>query len=1161
MRSQLADNPSVADFLTQVRRNLLDAQKHQDFPFEQLVEELNPERALSYHPLFQAMFVFQHASMEFPEISGLGFELNEGEHTTSKFDLTLSAVKTEDSIICKFVYNTDIFEENTIVRMSEHFKILLEGIARQPETRISELPLLTPTERQQILIDWNTTQADYPKQKCIHQLFEEQVEKTPGAVAVVFEEQSLTYAALNIKANQLARYLRSKGVGPDVLVGLCVERSLKMVIGLLGILKAGGAYVPIDPGYPQERIIYLVEDSMAPIILTQALQLDYLRSSKITNICLDKDWPEISKQSSMNLFVDMDSRHLAYVIYTSGSTGKPKGVMIQQGSVINLNKGLLSAIFHNEEKRQLRVALNAPIVFDSSVKQLISLLNGHTLCLIPEEIRLDGMAFLNYLKLKQIDVLDCTPAQLKDLVSISLLAHVELYPKIVLVGGESIEYSLWRNLSKMPKTRFLNVYGPTECTVDSTLCEIRDLYPQPLIGRPLINTAIYLLAGDGSLVPVGIAGEIHISGVGLARGYLNRPDLTAEKFVPNPFGEPGSRLYKTGDLARYREDGNIEYLGRIDHQVKIRGFRIELGEIEALLLQHPAIKASVVLAREDVAGEKKLVAYVVKSNHELKTEALLVYLKENLPGYMVPSDFVLLEAIPVNFNGKIDVKALPMPGIRTGIKDQYVAPQTPTETMIADIWAKLLRIERVGIHDDFFYLGGHSLLVTQFLFLVHKRLNINLTVKGFFEAPTIAVQAKIIDTGGTSAVNDVVSIDLEAEAILDPAIIPLKPYEKSSANTHRLFLTGATGFLGVFLLCELLRQSRADIYCLIRAENEGEAIKKLQYQLSRYELSGQIDYKRVIPVCGDLSKPRLGLSEIQFEKLAMDIDAIYHNGAQVNFVQSYHTLKSANVLGTQEVLRLACAGWTKPVHYVSTVSVFGDKYSPKHSGFNENDSPDAKANFNGGYAQSKWVAEKLVKIAGERGVPVCIYRPGRISGDSQSGAWNHDDFVCRAIKGCIQLGLAPEEIIRMDMASVDYVSQAIVSLSFHPEYYGRVFHLNSSKPLYSKDLLDWLISSGFPIDRVPYDLWRSQLSETATSMQDFALSSLVAVFPEKVPSEKPTDRDSMKRYDCRETLQELAKFGIECRQIDKAVLNRYLAYFKRSGFLDAPAIIAAKINQ
>jgi myxalamid-type nonribosomal peptide synthetase MxaA len=1160
MRSQLTGNPRAADFLTQIRRSLLDAQKHQDLPFEQLVEELNPERTLSYHPVFQAMFVFQNASMGLPEIPGLRFELIDGEHTASKFDLTLSAIKTQDGIACRFGYNTDIFETNTVARMAGHFETLLEGIAGQPEARISELPWLTAAERRQVVFGWNMTEADYPKGRCIPALFEAQAKKTPDAVALVFEEQALTYAELNARANRLARYLRAKGVGPEMLVALCVKRSLAMVIGLLGIWKAGGAYVPIDPGYPQERIMRLVEDSGAPVILTQTAPLDYLQSSGIIPICMDKEWPDISKQSAMNLAVALEGRNLAYVIYTSGSTGKPKGVMIRHDSVTNLNEGLRRAIYGDEPAPPLRFALNAPIVFDSSVKQLLALLNGHALCLIPEEVRLDSLAFINYLKSKQIDVLDCTPTQLKNLISASRLTHSKLYPKIVLVGGESIDPSLWRDLAGITDTRFLNVYGPTECTVDSTLCEIRDIHPQPLIGKPLMNTGILLLARDNSLVPVGVPGEIHIKGEGLARGYLNRPDLTAEKFVPDPFGEAGGRLYKTGDLARYREDGNLEYLGRLDNQVKIRGFRIEPGEIEAWLLRHPAVKASVVLARDDSAVGKILVAYVVKSNPALTTEELLVYLKKNLPAYMVPADFVYLEALPLNFNGKIDLKALPMPCTRAGGKDRYSAPQTSTEAMIAERWCELLGIESAGIHDDFFYLGGHSLLVTQFLFWVRQRFNVNLTVKSFFEAPTISAQARIIDAGGVIPVFDRVSVDLEAEASLDPAIVPLKPYEKKAAEARRVLLTGATGFLGVFLLGELLRQSRAKIYCLIRAENEGAAKRKLRKQLSLYELAGQIDDKRIVPVCGDLTKPRLGLSDRQYGRLAREIDAIYHNGAQVNFVQSYPSLKPANVLGTQEVLRLACAGQTKPVHYVSTVSVFGDRHSPDPDGFKENDLPDAKANFNGGYAQSKWVAERLVKIAGERGLPVCIYRPGRIAGDSRSGVWNHDDFVCRVIKGCIQMAMAPEETIRMDMASVDYVSRAIVSLSFLPESHGRVFHINAPQPLYSKDLLDWLSSSGFVMDRVPYDVWRIRLAETAEKMADFALSSLIPVLPHHAPSEKPENIGNTMRYDCRETLRKLAESGIEYRPVDQAMVNGYLAYFDRSRFLELPENNAAGTN-
>lgn len=613
LRLDLAENPPFEEVLQQARRVALEAYAHQDIPFERLVEALQPERHLSHSPLFQVMFVLQNAPLPDLELAGLSLTLLELESELSKFDLTLELTETASGLTGRWEYNRDLFERETIERLSGHLQTLLEGIVANPQQRVAELPLLRSRERHQLLVEWNDTQVDYPQDKCIHQLFEEQVEKTPDAIAVVFQEQQLTYRELNSKANQLARYLQTLGVKPEVLVGICVERSLEMVVGIFGILKAGGAYLPLDPTYPAERLAFMLEDARVPVLLTQSSLKEKLPKTTAQVVCLDIEAELLSQYHSENLSSGVMPANLAYVIYTSGSTGKPKGTLI-------IHQGLLNYLSWSIERYQVADGLGAPVYsplgFDATITSLfLPLLTGRRILLLPPshqaEIILTAIqCFQNWSLIK------LTPAHLEILNT--LLAEAELSGKtrFLILGGDGLfasSLSLWR--AGAPETRIINEYGPTETVVGCCVYEVDANTPREgtvPIGRPIANTQLYILDNFLQLVPIGVPGELHIGGAGLARGYLNRPELTAEKFISNPFSDrPNSRLYKTGDLARYLPDGNIEYLGRIDNQVKIRGFRIELGEIETTLAQHSDVQEAIAIVQEEQPGHKRLVAYLV----------------------------------------------------------------------------------------------------------------------------------------------------------------------------------------------------------------------------------------------------------------------------------------------------------------------------------------------------------------------------------------------------------------------------------------------------------------------------------------------------------------------------------------------------------------------
>jgi amino acid adenylation domain-containing protein/thioester reductase-like protein len=1147
VRSDLSGNPQFDELLVQVRNTVLDAQNHQDLPFEQLVEALHPERNLSYSPLFQVMFVLQNQTGQILKLPDLAIDAIDDENKVSKFDLTLHIREDTGALCASLEYNTNLFDPATIARLAQQYVMLLQGVADAPQSRLYQLPLLTLAERKQILFDWNTTQAAYPADSCLHQLFEMQAQKAPRADALAFAGLTLSYAGLNGKANQVAHYLRSIGVGPDVAVGLCVDRSPEMAVGMLGIIKAGGAYVPIDPQYPEQRIAYMLNDARIDVLLTRQALAEALPHNAKYKICLDSDWRTIGQWPDVNPALCNHPLDLAYIIYTSGTTGLPKGVMVSHRNAVHST----TARFDSYRVPVDAYLLLSSFAFDSSVAGLFwTLGQGGCLCLPTDDAAKDPAALADIIAKRRVSHLLALPSFYALLLKQERTKLQTL--KTAIVAGETCSTEVVkRHYAILPDVPLYNEYGPTEGSVwSSVYLADRDDLDRPLsIGGPIDNVRLYILDRSGNPVPVGVPGELYIGGEGTVRGYWRRPELTAEKFIPDPFRNDGGRLYKTGDLARYRPDGNIEFSGRIDDQVKIRGFRIELGEIEARLLEHPDVDEAVVLVRENLPGNKLLIAYVVGGD-QLTAETLQESLRASLPGYMLPGAVIFLARMPLTANGKIDRKALPAPDMANVVSRRYVEPETRTEKALAAIWCGILGIGRAGRYDDFFRLGGHSLLAAQLPVAVRKQFNIQLPLKSFFEMTTVAAQARLIDTGESEAAK----VDFEAEAELDPTIIPLPLVPINVAAAQTLFLTGATGFLGAFLLAELLQQTDAKIYCLVRAVDEQQALARLQRQIVHYELQDGIDWRRIVAVCGDLAEPRFGLSELRYKEIAEEAEVIYHNGALVNFIQPYHALKPANVLGTEAALRLACYRKAKALHYVSTLSVFNE-VSTNPKGHRECDEPMLCTALANGYAQSKWVAEKLLRLAAGRGFQVTVYRPATVAGDSRTGNWNTEDFLCRVIKACIQMGCAPAERVRMDMAPVDYISRSIVALSLQPDSAGAYFHLNHPSPPYSDELINSFNRLGYRLDRMPYQDWVKKVLEIAEAgkITDFALSPLLSLFSDQSRGDGTESlEENSVRYDCHETQSFLSKIGIECVLLDSELLTRYQAYFKRSGFISEP---------
>lgn len=754
LRTDLNGNPTFRELLSRVREVALGAYAHQDVPFEKLVEELQPNRDLSHSPLFQVMFAFQNASEFALELPGLSLNCQQIHSGTANFDLTLELEATATGIRGWFEYSIDLFSPTTIARMAGHFQNLLESIVANSSARLSDLPMLAETERQQLLFEWNNTGINYFQNECVHRLFEAQAAKTPDAVAVQFECQSFTYRELNNRANQLAHYLLSFGVKPDAIVGVYMDRSLDAIVGILGVLKAGSAYLPLDPHYSKERLNFMLEDAGVQVLLTQAQLAADLLVPNISAICLDADWQTIAQQNQSNPDSAVSPENLAYIIYTSGSTGKPKGVMVQHQSLANYTQA--ASVEYGIEAGD-RILQFASLSFDASAEEIYPCLTQGATLVLRGKSMLDSISsFLQKCREWQITVLDLPTAYWRELTARLSTEKAEFPPsvRLTIIGGEtalSTSLNQWKKCVS-EKVRLVNTYGPTETTIVATWCELSGNIPTAKslpIGRPIPNARTYVLDANLQPVPIGVPGELYIGGAGVSRGYLNRSDLNREKFIPDRFSsKQGDRLYKTGDLVRYLPDGNLEFLDRTDRQVKIRGFRIELGEIESALSQHPDVQEAVILAREEDSGGKRLIAYLVLNSavsidNSARIKNLRSFLQKKLPDYMVPASFMFLEAMPLTPNGKVDFKALPAPETNSSDAD-FIAPQTLEEQVLAEIWAEVLGLKQVGINDNFFELGGHSLLATQLIAKVRDRFQVELSLRCLFQSPTVASLAATI---------------------------------------------------------------------------------------------------------------------------------------------------------------------------------------------------------------------------------------------------------------------------------------------------------------------------------------------------------------------------------------------------------------------------------
>lgn len=994
------------------------------------------------------------------------------------------------------------------------------------------------------------TQTPYPQWKMAHELFEQQVERTPTAVAVRYEGRSLTYTELNAKANQLAWHLRAKGVGADQLVGLCVERGLEMMIGLFGILKAGGAYVPLDPSYPPKRLQYMLMDSAPKVLLTQARLKERLPRTNCEVITLDEQWQDIARQPCSGpdaIALGLRSHHLAYVIYTSGSTGQPKGVMVEHSGLSNYLRWALHAYSTDRDEA---VPVSSPLAFDATVTSLyIPLLSGRSIVLIPSGQELELLERL-LLQSTLWSLVKITPAHLRllgeRLKPLSPPCTVDTF----VIGGEALPPStveLWRSI--WPKTRLINEYGPTETVVGCCVYDIPEGWQSAgtvPIGRPISNMCLYILDSQRQPVAVGATGEIYIGGAGVARGYLNRSDLTAERFIKDPFSEdPQARLYRTGDLGRWREDKNMEYLGRNDSQVKINGFRIELGEIETQLLLHPQVKEAIVLAREDVSGQKRLLGYVTPradsaATEVLNAEVLRRHLQVALPEYLMPQALIVLECLPLTENGKVDRQALPVPDVDHRTSQHYEDPRGKTEEMLAQIWRQVLKAERVGRQDSFFELGGHSLLALDLLDQIERSLGIALRVTDIYRNPALRELATRLDTGAPADE----WVTLSAEATLDDDI--RAGIRQPCAPAKAALLTGATGFVGRFLLAHLLERTEITVHCLVRASSQPQAMTRLKGTLREWGLWRDEFEGRVTAIPGILGVPRLGLGADTYRTLSEQVDVIYHCATSMNHLETYAMAKRTNVDAVSDLLRLATDARPKVLNYISTLSVFGADGADGGRTVSEASPIDYERHLKSqGYDASKWVAEKVVMTAGERGIPCNIFRLGLVWADAQQGRYDEQQREYKIIQSCVLSGYGIKDYRpEMPPIPVDYVARAVVSLANRNVAGGGVFHICGSGRSLESLFERCNEVGGLSLEQKPWFDWITQikrLHEQGLSLPAAPFVEFAFPMDERSFSEHEGRKEQRRTsFDCERTQRELDLAGIVTPVLDDDSLRALL---------------------
>jgi amino acid adenylation domain-containing protein/thioester reductase-like protein len=1019
----------------------------------------------------------------------------------------------------------------------------------------------------------------------VQDVFGEQASRRPHSAAVVSAGTQLTYRQLDQSANQLAHHLQGMDVGPERVVGVCLERGIEAIRCLLAILKAGGAYLPLDPSLPAARLTQMCAEARPVVILVRRADAKAFCETGVRLLLIDEWAPEPADQPVMAPRVSLQAENIAYAIYTSGSTGQPKAVAVSHGSLAGVSQVLSREYQISPADRVLQLA---SLGFDTSVEQiLVTLICGATL-MLPAAGTVAPTDLLRYLAQEQVTVMDLTPAYWHQMLAITEPEDERLRSvRLMITGGDRANPADCRAALRAARgARLLNAYGLTETTITSTLFDVgaEPVTSKPLasvpVGQPLRHVQVLVLDQNLNRVPAGRPGEIYIGGCGVARGYLGRPELTAELFLPNRHSIlPGSRMYRTGDLGRWREDHRLEVIGRVDDQVKIRGFRVEPAEIENALTSHPDITEAAVIAHEFGPGNRQLAAYyrprrtggqggsAAESRDLLSDASLRSFLSARVPSFMVPAVFIAIDQMPLTRGGKVDRRALPPPA--TAASGSLDGGYTPIQAGMSHLWSRMLNTGRVSLDDDFFALGGNSLLAAEMLARVRvmfgiganyvrpltRRLLRDATLRGFSDATHEARAGRLTADGADPRV------DFTREAQLaDPVRRPAGP-APDLKRPREILLTGSTGFFGIHLLRELLTATTAQVHCLVRARDAAHALRRIAHAAEHYELDG-LAMDRVVPVAGDLAEPNLGLSPGAFDELARTVDVIHHAGAVVNFIYPYEDLRAANVTGTRELIRLAGLYRGIPIHYVSTTTVLAGFGAMGVREVSE-DTPLAYADhLCMGYIETKFVAEELLRNAGRAGLPVAIYRPLDIVGDHRTGTWNTATEMCALIRFITDTGVAPDIDLPLDFVPADICAAAIKYISSHVEAAGHTYHLASPKYALLGSLVDRLRSHGFAVRTIPYPEWVDELLRYAAQNPAHPMTPFVPLFVDLCEGTGLTVAEMylehiFPSYTRSNAEQALSDSDIVFPPVDEKLLDLNIARLMATGYLKSPAGTAA----
>ncbi|WP_169813146.1 non-ribosomal peptide synthetase [Nocardia jejuensis] len=1140
-RTRLDLAESFVSLLARTRIQDLTNFAHSDVPFEHVVDTIDPIRSPGRHPLYQVGFAFQNFTQAHLEIPDTATTMVEVDSDTVKTDLHIGVIDTRNTdgtpgpIAIRFGYSTDLFDQSTVQAFLDAYLHLLSSILTDPHTPVGDLALTDDNPPNRL------HGADHPvPHEPLGAALIRQAAREPDAIAVTCGIDSITYAHLHARVTRLARWLITQKIGPESIVAVAMRRSIDQVVTLHAIAEAGAAWVPIDPDHPHQRIEHILQSAGAQMILTTTSD-QFTTGNPHTIDTLDlaefPSAPVHDRERTTPLHPD----HPAYVIYTSGSTGRPKGVVVTHHAIVNQLTWMRTR--YHVEPPDIYLHKTAA-TFDVSLwGYFLPLSSGARLVLATHDEHRDPHAIARLIDTHHITLTDFVPTMLT-LLTRSAQPHQLCSLRAVFVIGEALPPDTARAFTTLCPAQLHNLYGPTEAAVSITEHHVQDTdlcTPTVPIGVPAWNSQCHII--DSRLHPTAAraAGELMLAGDQLARGYHRAPALTAARFVANPFGAPGTRIYRSGDLARVGSHATLDYLGRTDSQIKIRGHRIELAEIESVLLEDPAVaQAAAAVRRRN--GNDCLLAYVVpRPGATADPKLLRRHLSDTLPSYMIPSNVTVIPELPVNTSGKLDRAALPEPPFTT---TEDTVPTTVLERNIAQVFRDVLDVPRIGVTDDFFELGGSSLLI----FLLHQRLAQQLghdvPMRAILAAPSVRGVAAYLTGNQSPHPHSQPAID----AILEPSIIAPEPMPRANEPAHQVLLTGATGFLGTHLLHELLTTTNAHVWCLVRATDHESARHRIIESLKRFQLPTALVDQRVSALRADLGAPLLGLEPAQFAQLADQVDAIYHNGARVNHLDPYERLRQVNVQGTRSILQLATTLRIKPVHFISTLgAAIPANQVPRIVA--EDDRLHAHQVQDNGYLTSKWVGEELIRQAGERGVPTTIFRPGTICGHTRTAVNNPDDAFWNMIRAAAILAAAPPmDDARVSLVPVDYVAQAIIAITTQPRQHS-VYHLVNHTPVAVDEVLQCLREHGLPIAVTSLDALRRELEEqsnTRATSGDDSLTRAALLAPTFAALAAHT------QYSDTYTRKMLHGKTIHCPAVDRELIHRYIAQFSREGYLSAP---------